>query len=44
MARPRPVAPIAPAPASTAEVTPSTDLGREPTAPESSSATDPYAA
>jgi hypothetical protein len=42
MARPKPVAPITPAPF-TPEVTPSTDLGHEPTAPESS-ATDPYAA
>jgi hypothetical protein len=41
--RPKPVAPVAPAPAPAAEVTPSTDLGHQPLAPESSATTDPFA-
>jgi hypothetical protein len=43
MTRPKPIAPIAPAPAPAPAVTPSTDLGHEPMAPAPSSTTDPFA-
>jgi hypothetical protein len=44
IARPKPVASVAPAPATAPEVTPSTDLGHQPLAPASSSTTtDPFA-
>jgi hypothetical protein len=44
MARPKPVAPVAPPPAAAPEVTPSTDLGHEPLTPlPSPTNTDPFA-